>query len=251
MDVHPPRSARWPSAPDRLSPTGYTQADPGGERSAQGYEGARRRDRCAARDRLRGRGSCSRPAERHGRRRHWSRRHTDRLGDPVPPHQPQQRAPPRSCGLDDERRVRRGVQLRDGPKLPSASCGYVDAQGDTYLGGERRPGFRRGTDQIIGNRVAELAYQRSRFVRRLVPLSSALSLAGPSLGLTTEPHKATSHAGYGCRTHRSSAVRCSATVRPWDPAELEASIEESTVDAYGAGNRQHVARIPQYACGYG
>ncbi|WP_307784002.1 hypothetical protein [Streptomyces spinoverrucosus] len=99
------------------------------------------------------------------------------------------RLAPQPCGLDDERRVRRGVQLQDGPKLPSASFGYVDAQGDTDLGGERSLGFlcpftqdghgtglapgvrqrshgeRRGrrTDQIIGDRVAELAYQRSRF----------------------------------------------------------------------------------------
>ncbi|MFB6556450.1 hypothetical protein [Streptomyces sp. NPDC056405] len=47
------------------------------------------RDRRAVRPGSQGRGSCGQPAERLGRRRHRSRRSQDRLGDPVPPPQPQ------------------------------------------------------------------------------------------------------------------------------------------------------------------
>lgn len=96
---------------------------------------------------------------------------------------------PQLCGLHDERRIRSGVQLEDGPEVPAASLGYVDPQRDSDVGGERgsgllgplvqgghgtrlAPGVRQGShgersgggaDQGVGDRVAEPAHQRGRF----------------------------------------------------------------------------------------
>jgi hypothetical protein len=99
----------------------------------------------------------------------------------------------------------------------------------------------------------------SALVRRLVPLSSALSLAGPSPGpLITEPHQATSHAGnrepwLDCwrRRHDGYALlntpvlnrtvqRYGEAMSTWAPAAaLEALIEEDTVDAYSEDEPSH------------